>query len=124
MLPAISEWPGDWPEAVLAAALLSGFLLAVARERGRRPRATAVAASLLMLAFVAESGSHLVHHALGADEGRHCQLLVSADHADATAPAVDLPPGPQLAHRLSETPRRRPAVGAPPVACERAPPAA
>lgn len=120
LLPAIPEWAGG----VLAAALLTGLLLAVAREHGRRPRATALAATLLMLAFVAASAPHLVHHALGTDEARDCRLLVAADHADATVPAVDLPPVPQVARRLSETPRRWPAVGAPPVACERAPPAA
>lgn len=119
MLPAISEWPAT----VLAAALLTWLLLAMARECGRPPRVTALAASLFMLAFVAESAPHLVHHALGTDEGRHCQILVSADHADATAPAADLPPAPPVGRPLSETPRWRPAVSAPPAACERAPPA-
>jgi hypothetical protein len=120
LLPAIPEWAGG----VLAAALLTGLLLAVAREHGRRPRATALAATLLVLAWVAASAPHLVHHALGTDEARDCRLLVSADHADATVPAVDLPPVLQFAHRLAETPRRRSAIGAPPAACERAPPAA
>jgi hypothetical protein len=85
---------------------------------------TALTATVFMLVFVAESGPHLVHHALGTGEGRHCQILAAADHADATAPVVDLPPAPQVARRLPETPRWRPAVTAPPAACERAPPAA
>jgi hypothetical protein len=122
MLPADAGSLGG----LFATALLCGLLLAMARERDGRPRVKALASGVLMLTFLAESAPHLVHlvhHALAADQGPHGQVLVSADHADATATlATDLPPVPLVASRLAEVSRGPGTVSTPPVASGRAPP--
>jgi hypothetical protein len=114
-LPATDRW--------VAAVLLSG-LVGLWVTGGRRRRATALATSLLMLAFVSASAPHLVHHILDPEQAQHCEILKSVNHVEGATAASDPPPAPLIARPLAKAAPVPPAVETLAAACGRAPPAA
>ncbi|MGH7358785.1 MAG: hypothetical protein ACREJR_08225 [Candidatus Rokuibacteriota bacterium] len=107
--------------AVLLVALGLGGL-ARAWRRDRRSALAAGAAGLL-LGFVVETTPHLVHHSLDADQGASCEVLQTAERAQAAIGALDAAPvstPSYLDDRLRAAPAPTLSVLAP---CGRAPPA-
>ena len=110
--------------ALLGMALLVGLAVPMMREPDRRLRATALATSLLVVAFVSASGPHLVHHALDPEQAKQCHVLNSASHTEGATVVLDVPVAPRVERPLGEVPPQSPPALAPPATRGRAPPPA
>jgi hypothetical protein len=128
-----AELHGTAPEAhvrpiPLAVAVMAALLLLVAAGAAlggiRVRRAAAAATGALVLVFIAESGPHLVHHALDPAQAEQCQILKASSHSDGTTVAADSLPVPGTLEWLHLVLQLRPPAGEGPAACGRAPPAA
>lgn len=116
------------PPGMGAVALAGSLLLALAAGgalgSARLRRTAAIATSALVLVFIAESGPHLVHHALDPGQAEQCQVLKAAGHSEATTLAVDPPPVPGTLESIQAAALVHPPDTSRPAACGRAPPAA
>ena len=114
--------------SALAVALTAALLLMVAAGAAlgsvRVRRVTAMAMGALTLIFIAESGPHLVHHALDPAQAEQCQMLKASSHSDATTVAADPVPVPGTLEWLQAAPQLNPPAVGCPAARGRAPPSA
>jgi hypothetical protein len=115
--------PPEAPGALLALAALGAAIARLGSTRRRRKPVGALVSAGLLVALLAGSAPHLVHHALDSDAGADCQILQLVSHTDGTVDDAGAP-GPVVDSLPVAPAARLPlVVASAPTASTRAPPA-
>ncbi|HUL61258.1 MAG TPA: hypothetical protein VLU43_18410 [Anaeromyxobacteraceae bacterium] len=123
--PRAVETPERATGTILLIAVLALLALIVAgRTLSHRLRGPAAGATtVVLLVFIAESGPHLVHHALNPAQGEECQVLKATSHSEAVAFSDALLHISSAVQSLAPAAELRPLAVAVPAARGRGPPA-
>jgi hypothetical protein len=115
--------PGETDRGLLVLAVLAAGIVGASLTRRLRKPALALVTSGLLVALLAASAPHLVHHALEPGQAAECPTLQVASHADGTVDDPGIPPVVVVSFRVRPD-HPLPAITAPaPTTRSRAPPA-
>ena len=115
--------PGETDRGLLVLAVLAAWIVGANLTRHLRKPTLALAAAGLLVALLAASAPHLVHHAFEPGEAAECQTLQVASHADGTVDDPGLPPVVTVSFRVRPDHRLPAITASAPTTRSRAPPA-
>ncbi|HEY7653416.1 MAG TPA: hypothetical protein VIG07_11380 [Methylomirabilota bacterium] len=115
--------PGETDRGLLVLAVLAAGIVGASLTRRLRKPVLALAAAGLLVALLATSAPHLVHHAFEPGKAAECQTLQIANHADGTVGDPGMPPVVVVSFRVVPDHRLPVVTASAPTTRSRAPPA-